>query len=96
MFWARPSDWGVRPEAADARGERSGRRGGPKKFVERAFVLSVDLPVDDRCVPLARCFLDLSGRPMSYRLFSWAKPGHRSRSPRDPGFMNPIESERGD
>ena len=27
---------------------------------------------------------------MSYRLVSWAEPGRRSLSPRDPGFMNPT------
>ena len=57
----------------------------------RAGVRSFDgPPVNDRSVPPARCFLDFLGRPMSYRLFSWAEPGHRSRSPRDPRFMNPT------
>ena len=32
----------------------------------------------------------LLGRPMSYVLFSWAEPWRGSRSPRDPGFMNPT------
>ena len=35
------------------------------------------------------CFR-LLGRPMNYMLFSWAEPWCGSRSPRDPGFMNPI------
>ena len=79
-----PPGGGRRPRGA-LRSER-----WAEEVVERAFVLSVDLPVGDRSVPPARCFLDFLGRPMSYRLFSWAEPGHRSQSPRDPGFMNPT------
>ena len=36
----------------------------------------------------------LLGRPMNYMLFSWAEPWRGSRSPRDPGFMNPTECMR--
>jgi len=32
----------------------------------------------------------LLGRPMNYMLISWAEPWRESRSPRDPGFMNPT------
>ena len=52
-------------------GESARRRPAPEasapveevaeEVVERAFVLSVDLPVGDRSVPPARCFLDFFG-----------------------------------
>ena len=35
------------------------------------------------------CFR-LLGRPMNYMLFSWAEPWCGSRSPRNPGFINPT------
>ena len=89
-FRARPSDRIDRPEAAGIRSECSGQRGGPKKLTSRCSFLWIDLPVGDRTVlPVRRIFRFL-GRPMNYMLFSWAEPGRGSRSPRDPGFMNPT------
>ena len=41
------------------------------------------------CPSAPLCFR-LLGRPTNYMLFSWAEPWRRSRSPRDPGFMNPT------
>ena len=34
--------------------------------------------------------LRLLGRPTNYMLFSWTEPWRRSRSLKDPGFMNPT------
>ena len=79
MFWAKPSDRRVRPEAAGVEanapvGEvgRSSRRAG-------AVPLRPDLPVDDWAALLA----------CRFRLL--AEPWRGSRSPRDPRFMNPTE-----
>ena len=59
----------------------------------RAGVRSFGGPFGWRPVcPPGPLFLDFLGRPMSYRLFSWAEPGRRCRSPRDPRFMNPTLS----
>ena len=44
--------------------------------------------------PPGPLFLRLLGRPMDYMLFSWAEPWRGSRSPRDPGFMNPTPRNR--
>ena len=40
--------------------------------------------------PSGPLFFRLLGCPMNYVLFSWAEPWRGSRSPRDPGFMNPT------
>ena len=69
MFWARPSDRRDRLEAAGARSECSGRRGGPKKLTSGRLFFWVDLAVGDQTALLARCVFRLLGRPMNYMLF---------------------------
>ena len=89
-LWARPSDRRGRPEASGGRSKCSDRSGGPKGSTSgrRSF----------RSRPSGRRL----GRPSGLLyLDSWAEPWHRSRSLRDPGFMNPTSmayksSEQGD
>ena len=77
--WARPSDWRGRPVVAGVRSERSGRRGGPKQSTS------------GRCSSSARPSGRRLGRPSGLLyLDSWAEPWRGSRSPRDPGFVNPT------
>ena len=92
MFWARPFRLERLPSGGwcPKRVLRSER--WAEEADERAFALSgrppgrrPDCPPD----PLSFRFL---GWPMDYMLFSWAEPWHGSRSPRDPGFMNPTKS----
>ena len=64
--------------------------GGPKKLMSGRSFFWADLLVGDRTVLSARCILRPLGRPMNNMLFSWAEPWRGSRSPRDPGFVNPT------
>ena len=61
-----------------------------KEVDERALVLLGRPPSRRPDCPPGPLFLRLLGRPMDYMLFSWAEPWRGSRSPRDPGFMNPT------
>ena len=65
--------------------------GGPKKLMSGHSFFRADLSVGDRAVLLARRILRPLGRPMNNMLFSWAEPWRGSRSPRDPGFVNPTD-----
>ena len=80
-LWARPSDRRGRPEAAGGRSECSDRSGGPKG--------STSGRCSFRSKPSSRRLGRSSG--LLY-LDSWAEPWRGSRSPRDPGFMNPTVS----
>ena len=65
-------------------------RGGPKKLTSGRSFFRADLPVGDRTILPAHCILRPLVRPMNNMLFSWAEPWRRSRSLRDPGFVNPT------
>ena len=54
-----------------------------------AAPLRPDLPVGD-WTALSACCPGPLGRPTSDMLSAWAEPWRGSRSPRDPGFMNPT------
>ena len=77
----RPSDWRGRPKAVGARSECFGRIGGPKWLMS------------GRCSSWARPSGQLLDRPFALLfLDSQVELWHGSRSPRDPGFMNPTRA----
>jgi len=74
VFRARPSDRRDRLEAAGARSERFGRRGGPKKLMSGRLPFWVGLPVGDQTALLACCFLDFWAGPWTACCFPGPSP----------------------
>ena len=87
-FWpGLPVGEAVRRRAGD-RIERSGQRGGPESVNGRCS--SLIWPSGRRLDHSPGLSLRYLGRPTSCVLSAWVELLRGSRSPRDPGFMNPI------